>query len=165
MARKKSTVARREFLKGVVAGAGTLAAAVDPLGAKAAAPPAVAPRSIPPAPAIESDPPTDAEVLTIDRSGSDFMVDVHQVAGTSSTFAPIRVPVSAALHESVINYGGNKNPEFITCCHEESSVAMAPRLRQDRRQADGSLRARHGGPAARLDGASTTRTATACRFT
>ena len=29
------------------------------------------------------------------------------------------------MHESVINYGGNKNPEFITCCHEESSVAMA----------------------------------------
>jgi acetolactate synthase-1/2/3 large subunit len=29
------------------------------------------------------------------------------------------------LHESVVNYGGNKNPEFITCCHEESSVAMA----------------------------------------
>jgi len=25
----------------------------------------------------------------------------------------------------VINYGGNKNPEFITCCHEESSAAMA----------------------------------------
>src|SRR3984893_12738391 len=29
------------------------------------------------------------------------------------------------LHESLINYGGNKNPEFITCCHEESSVALA----------------------------------------
>jgi acetolactate synthase I/II/III large subunit len=29
------------------------------------------------------------------------------------------------LHESLINYGGNKAPEFLTCCHEESSVAMA----------------------------------------
>jgi len=29
------------------------------------------------------------------------------------------------IHESVINYGGNKSPELITCCHEESSVAMA----------------------------------------
>jgi len=28
------------------------------------------------------------------------------------------------LHESVINYGGNQRPELITCCHEESSVAM-----------------------------------------
>jgi thiamine pyrophosphate-dependent acetolactate synthase large subunit-like protein len=30
-----------------------------------------------------------------------------------------------ALHESVINYGGNRNPEFLTCCHEESAVGMA----------------------------------------
>ena len=29
------------------------------------------------------------------------------------------------LHESIINYGGNSQPEFLTCCHEESSVAMA----------------------------------------
>ena len=30
-----------------------------------------------------------------------------------------------ALHESIINYGGNKAPELLTCCHEESSVGMA----------------------------------------
>ena len=30
-----------------------------------------------------------------------------------------------ALHESIVNYGGNKGPELITCCHEEQSVAMA----------------------------------------
>ncbi|PYS10449.1 MAG: thiamine pyrophosphate-binding protein [Acidobacteria bacterium] len=29
------------------------------------------------------------------------------------------------MHESIVNYGGNQKPEFITCCHEESSVAMA----------------------------------------
>jgi thiamine pyrophosphate-dependent acetolactate synthase large subunit-like protein len=29
-----------------------------------------------------------------------------------------------SLHESLINYGGNQNPEFITCCHEECAVAM-----------------------------------------
>jgi thiamine pyrophosphate-dependent acetolactate synthase large subunit-like protein len=29
------------------------------------------------------------------------------------------------LHESLINYGGNASPELLTCCHEESSVAMA----------------------------------------
>jgi thiamine pyrophosphate-dependent acetolactate synthase large subunit-like protein len=29
------------------------------------------------------------------------------------------------LQESIINYGSNSKPEFLTCCHEESSVAMA----------------------------------------
>ena len=29
------------------------------------------------------------------------------------------------LHESLINYGKNNMPEFLTCCHEESAVAMA----------------------------------------
>ena len=29
------------------------------------------------------------------------------------------------LHESLIDYGGNKKPEFLTCTHEESSVALA----------------------------------------
>ena len=28
------------------------------------------------------------------------------------------------IHESIVNYGGNKKPEFITCMHEESAVAM-----------------------------------------
>ncbi len=31
----------------------------------------------------------------------------------------------AGIHESMINYTGNKDPEFITCMHEESSVGMA----------------------------------------
>ena len=30
-----------------------------------------------------------------------------------------------ALHESLINHGGNKKPEFLTCTHEESAVAMS----------------------------------------
>ena len=29
------------------------------------------------------------------------------------------------IHESVLNYAGNKNPQSITCTHEEISVAMA----------------------------------------
>src|SRR5260370_20175142 len=29
------------------------------------------------------------------------------------------------LQESFINYGKNSNPEWLTCCHEESSVALA----------------------------------------
>ena len=68
--------------------------------------------------------PAGVEVLTTDRPGGDFMVDViksldfeYVAANPGSSFR--------GLHESIINYGGNKAPEFITCCHEESSVAMA----------------------------------------
>ena len=63
------------------------------------------------------------EVLTVDRPGSDFMVDVlkslsfeYVCANPGNSFR--------SLHESLINYGGNQAPEFITCCHEESSVGM-----------------------------------------
>jgi thiamine pyrophosphate-dependent acetolactate synthase large subunit-like protein len=71
----------------------------------------------------EKDPATNVEVLTADRPGSDFMVDVIKALGFEYIFAN---PGSSfrGLHESVINYGGNKAPEFLTCCHEESSVAM-----------------------------------------
>jgi thiamine pyrophosphate-dependent acetolactate synthase large subunit-like protein len=56
--------------------------------------------------------------------GSDFMVDV--IKSLDIEYLPCN-PASSfrALHESLINYGGNKKPEFITCTHEESAVAMA----------------------------------------
>jgi acetolactate synthase-1/2/3 large subunit len=95
---------------------------VDPLAAKAvAAPP---PRAVPLPPAVEGDPPANAEVLTVDRTGSDFMVDCLKALGIEYVCA-VAGSSFRALHESVINYGGNKNPEFITCTHEESSVAMS----------------------------------------
>ncbi|HEX4408287.1 MAG TPA: thiamine pyrophosphate-dependent enzyme [Xanthobacteraceae bacterium] len=55
--------------------------------------------------------------------GSDFMVDVIK------TFDIKYVPANPAssyrgIHESLINYGKNSMPEFLTCMHEESSVAM-----------------------------------------
>jgi thiamine pyrophosphate-dependent acetolactate synthase large subunit-like protein len=76
-------------------------------------------------PAAETEPPTGVEVLAAtERPGADFMVDVlkslnfdYLCANPGTSFR--------GLHESIINYGGNQNPEFITCCHEESSVAMA----------------------------------------
>ena len=62
--------------------------------------------------------------ITIPRPGSDFMVDViktldfdYVAANPGSSFR--------SLHESVVNYGGNKKPELITCLHEESAVALA----------------------------------------
>src|SRR5262245_21306583 len=55
---------------------------------------------------------------------SDFMVDVITSLGIE--YAPSNPAQSfRGLHESLIDYGGNKKPEFLTCTHEESSVAMA----------------------------------------
>src|SRR5581483_4475612 len=58
------------------------------------------------------------------RPGSDFMVDVIKSLKFEYLYAN---PASSfrGLHESLINYGKNTMPEFITCMHEESSVAMA----------------------------------------
>ncbi len=68
--------------------------------------------------------PANPDVLTLERSGSDFMVDVIKSLGfeyiASNPGSSFR-----GLQESLINYGGNVAPEFITCCHEESAAAMA----------------------------------------
>src|SRR5207245_9432146 len=63
---------------------------------------------------------TDVDVLTADHPGSDFMVDVIKSLGIEYIAAN---PGSSfrALHESIINYGGNKNPELLTSCHEATS--------------------------------------------
>jgi acetolactate synthase-1/2/3 large subunit len=65
-----------------------------------------------------------ADPRITERPGSDFMVEVFQSLGFEYLFA---MPGSsfAGIHESVINFGRNTAPEFITCCNEESSVAMA----------------------------------------
>jgi acetolactate synthase-1/2/3 large subunit len=122
---KKLTAGRRDFIKSVVAGAATLAAPAEVLPAATQPVEERATRSLPLLPPmVESDPPADAEVLNIDRSGSDFMVDILKSLGIEYVCA-VAGSSFRALHESVINYGGNSKPEFITCCHEESSVAMS----------------------------------------
>jgi thiamine pyrophosphate-dependent acetolactate synthase large subunit-like protein len=64
------------------------------------------------------------ESQTTARPGADFMTDVVKSLGFEYVCAN---PGSSfrGLHESIVNYGGNRNPELITCCHEESAVAMA----------------------------------------
>ena len=114
--RERDPKNRRRFLKQAAgAAAGTTAAFVTGLPQAAAQQPASEPAPRPAA----------APVYTTDRPGADFMVDVHQVAWASS-MSP-RIPGSSfrGLHESIVNYGGNTMPELLTCCHEESSVAMA----------------------------------------
>jgi thiamine pyrophosphate-dependent acetolactate synthase large subunit-like protein len=121
---QQHSVDRRDFLKtaavtGAAAlGAGAAAAANETpqsaTPAQASAP--VAPREVDPTGAVE--------VLTTDRPGGDFMVDVIKTLNfefiASNPGSSFR-----GIHESIINYGGNKTPEFLTCLHEESSVAMA----------------------------------------
>jgi len=113
-----ATSGRRDFLKGVATASAAGVAMVQQ--AQAAAP------AVNAAAAKLSD--VDAKAAEsgrlIPRPGSDFMVDVikslnleYVAANPGSSFR--------SLHESVVNYGGNKAPELITCLHEESSVAIA----------------------------------------
>src|SRR5580704_10864101 len=117
---KKNEVDRRIFLKGAAGGVAGFVASSAAVPAKASA---VAEQASAPMKVKEVDP-SNTDVLTMDRSGSDFMVDVLKSLGFEYVAAN---PGSSfrGLHESVINYGGNQAPEFITCCHEESAVGMA----------------------------------------
>ncbi len=119
---QRDSVNRRDFLR--AAAASTAGLVVPPSAAVAAsakgsrgwaAPPLLKP--------VVTDGEPNVEILTVDHPGSDFMVDVlksldfeYLCANPGNSFR--------SLHESFINYGGNRAPEFITCCHEESSVGM-----------------------------------------
>ena len=60
----------------------------------------------------------------IERPGADFMVDVIKALNFDYVAANPGTSFGG-IHESLINHGGNKMPEFLTACHEESAVAMA----------------------------------------
>jgi acetolactate synthase I/II/III large subunit len=124
-------VSRRKFLAGVaVAGAAT---AVTPPVANGAtstaspnAAPAPRPSALPPSMHVAAaETGTPKELPRIGGvAGSDFMVDVIKTLDIK--YLPSN-PASSfrAIHESLINYGQNKMPEFLTCTHEESAVGMA----------------------------------------
>ncbi|HVA93669.1 MAG TPA: thiamine pyrophosphate-dependent enzyme [Candidatus Dormibacteraeota bacterium] len=119
----KDPMDRRKFLKGAAAGAAALASI--PAVANAQQTEVSRSATAQPMPKEpETGTPAEVDVLTEERSGSDFMVDVIKSLGIEYVAAN---PGSSfrALHESLINYGGNKNPELITCCHEESAVAIS----------------------------------------
>ncbi len=124
-----SKTGRRGFLKGAAAGAAALVAKPPLAEAQQQAQVQQAQRGVTPQPsaaqaARETVAPPHVDVYTTDRPGSDFMADVIKSLGFEYVAAN---PGSSfrGLHESLINYGGNKDPELLTCCHEESSVAMA----------------------------------------
>ena len=112
--RQRRGVGRRTFLQGAAAGAAGFVSAPRaadgaPMGQGQGA-------AAPAGPA--------ADEYHTDRPGADFMLDVlkaldfeYVAANPGSSFR--------GLHESIVNYGGNQKPELLTCCHEESSVAMA----------------------------------------
>ena len=62
--------------------------------------------------------------IVVERPGSDFMVDVIKTLGFEYVATN---PGSSfrSLHESLVNYGGNRSPELLTCLHEESAVGIA----------------------------------------
>jgi acetolactate synthase-1/2/3 large subunit len=117
-------VDRRKFLAAAAAGAATTVAtgahAVPSTDAE------TAPRTMRPSAAVAAaETGTPGELpLVAGRPGSDFMVDViksldidYVASNPASSFR--------GLHESLLTYGGNKKPEFLTCLHEESSVGLA----------------------------------------
>ncbi len=132
----KTSVGRRGFLKNAAAGAAGAAALVttspiakaqrESTAASAAATAAVAPAPTQEQLARDSgDVRPPAVTRTVTRSGSDLMVQAVRDLGIEYVAAN---PGSSfeGLQESFINYGNtpNRTPEFITCLHEESSVAM-----------------------------------------
>jgi acetolactate synthase-1/2/3 large subunit len=126
---KNNGVDRRRFLKRAAAGA--VGVAITPQKTTAQEPrQGAAPRpnvSLPSAAQLRAETvePTPAvQLLTTERPGSDFMVNVIKSFGFEYIAAN---PGSSfrSLHESLINFGGNKSPELLTCLHEESSIALA----------------------------------------
>jgi thiamine pyrophosphate-dependent acetolactate synthase large subunit-like protein len=131
--RSRARLNRRGFLAGIaVAGA---ASAPLPTDAANAAAPSTAlapprPSALPPNAAVAAAETGTPQAIKQDllpeggRPGSDFMVDVIKTLDIK--YLPSN-PASSfrALHESLIDYGGNKQPEFLTCMHEESAVGMA----------------------------------------
>ena len=124
---KNGAVPRRDFMKSAAVAGAAFAAPASVVGAQRTTGSQTAAR-VGAVPIVtqtaETTPPADGPVLTQDSSGSDFMIDVmksldipYVFANTAATFR--------GLQESVVNYGGNTNPEFITCVHEEQSAAMA----------------------------------------
>ena len=114
----KSKAGRRSFLKSTAAVAGTAIAASTQLAqATEAAADKAKPMEKPAAGRLPSE-------TFITRPGSDFMADVLKTIGLQ--YVAINPAAGfRSLHESIVNYSGNKNPEIITCLHEETATHMA----------------------------------------
>src|SRR5262245_14366940 len=114
---KNASVDRRDFLKtAAVTGAALVGSATGADAQTPAATPAANAAASAPVAPREADPAVEVDPVTTDRPGGDFMVDVlkslnleYIAANPGSSFR--------GIHESIVNYGKNTAPEFITCCH------------------------------------------------
>ena len=105
------TLDRRSFLKGTAAAAGAAVAAATTLAQ------AAEPAAKPAANKLPSE-------TFITNPGSDFMADVLKATGMK--YVAINPAAGfRSLQESIINHLGNKNPEILTCLHEETAAGMA----------------------------------------
>ncbi|MEK7334993.1 MAG: thiamine pyrophosphate-binding protein, partial [Candidatus Binatota bacterium] len=58
------------------------------------------------------------------RYGSDLIVDLLKVLGIE--YVALNPGSSfRGIHDSLVNYNGDRNPEIILCCHEEIAVSVA----------------------------------------
>ncbi|HXP86665.1 MAG TPA: thiamine pyrophosphate-dependent enzyme [Bryobacteraceae bacterium] len=126
----KNAVGRRGFLKGAAsAAAGTAALAAAPQLVSAqerrggAQPSAPQPSDATLARDARNVRPGAVTGVT-ERPNSDYMVDVLKALGFEYVAANPGTS-TGGIHESLINYGRNSAPEWLTCLHEESAVAMA----------------------------------------
>jgi acetolactate synthase-1/2/3 large subunit len=108
---QKPGVDRRSFLTGAAAGA---AAVIAKQASVAAAQETVAQ-------AVSG---SVAQTSETRRPASDFMVDIFKSLDMDYMFS-MCASSFMGIHESILNYAGNKKPEAIVCTHEEISVAMA----------------------------------------
>ena len=115
---------RRRFLT-AAAVAGASGAVSPATAATAAEPQQRLPSALPPNAHVAAAETGAAPLPSRDNGtpGSDFMVDVIKTLDIK--YLPAN-PASSyrGIHESLINYGKNTMPEFLTCTHEESGVAM-----------------------------------------
>jgi acetolactate synthase-1/2/3 large subunit len=126
MESRKGSVNRRGFLKGAAASAAALVATPAAKAQESTPPTSPRPSAVVPNEvqlAADTGVPRRVERI-VENPGSDFMMDVLKTLN----FEYITTNPGSSfqgLHESITNYGGNKTPELLTCCHEESAVAMA----------------------------------------
>jgi acetolactate synthase-1/2/3 large subunit len=105
----KPGVDRRSFLTGAAAGAAATLIAQSSTAAAQQAATAAEPR---------------VQAGESGRHASDYMVDIFKSLDMEYMFS-MCASSFMGIHESVLNYAGNQNPQSITCTHEEISVAMA----------------------------------------